>query len=687
MSNLSLTYSVWWVFVCLILGAGYAWIQYSKTSPWSRQLNHILAVLRMVLIASISFFLLEPYVHSITNYFQKPKMIIAIDNSESMVMNMSEEEFTYLKSSIAETEKKISDQGYDVGLVNLEGDLIDNIDSLRFNRSVTDLSKQITKVKTKYSNFNLAGIILFSDGIFNEGYTPTAIAHNFPIYAIGVGDTSKIKDLAVSKVIHNSTVFEGNSMVLEIQMQNTSMGDVSSELVISQRGVVVARKSVDFSSTKLLEKMSVSVPITGSGKSSISILLKPVDGEFTDLNNRKTIYFDVIDAQKKILIVANAPHPDLKAVKSAIEKNENYKVDLAFKLPDELVYDLIIAHQFPSVKTTIVDRKRLLNSNLPKWFIIGGTNDFRFLQNDLQVLTYNRLSTKADLVKPAFNTEFDAFQVSDELLKWVSDLPPLTVSYGLEVDLSLYKVLLKQQIGNVITDKPLLFFSKHSEQRMAVLMGTNSWKWKLEEFRVDQTHQNFEQLISKTVQYLSADTGKKRFYTSPQKETYEKGENILFQTEEYNALFERITGREVALEITNEAGEKTNYSYMPLSTNSTYKITNLSEGVYSYNATAEIDSKKYYTTGQFIIKELNREALNPVADFDLLQKLASKSQASFYSLKDLDEFINQVGKLNPISTIHTSEKEEPLFNLKWILGLLILLATSEWFLRKFYGGY
>ena len=687
MNNLSLTYSVWWLLVCLTAGAIYAWIQYSKTAPWSQQLNYVLAVLRIVIITSISFFLLEPYALSITNTFQQPKIIIAIDNSESMTLNRSVEEISNLKRSISEIENKISEEGYDVGLINLDGDQIENIDSLEFNQATTDLSRQILNIKREYSNFNLSGVVLISDGIYNEGYTPVAVTHNTPIYTIGVGDTSKIKDLAISNVINNSTVFEGNDMLLEIQMQNISMGDVFSELVIIQKGIIAYKTQIDFSSNQLMEKISVAIPIMGNGKSSLSIVLRPVDGEFTDLNNRKNIYFDVIDDQKKILIVASAPHPDIKSIISSIEKNENYKVDLAYKLPDELSYDLIITHQFPSVRTTSVDRNKLLDSVLPVWFIIGGASDFRFIQNDLPLLTYQRLSGNVDLVKPVINSEFDLFHIDDEFLEWVSDLPPLTVPYGLEIDSKQYNVFFKQQIGSVETDNPLLVYSKNKERRIAVLIGTNSWRWRLDEFRGNQIHQNFDQLISNTVQYLSTDTGKKRFYASPNKQTFEKGESVLFQTEEYNALFERITGRKVDLEIVDEIGTKTNYSYVPLSANSIYKVNNLSEGIYSYRATTEIDLKKYNTTGQFVVQELNKEALSPVADFDLLQKLASKSNGSFYPIEGMDGFLKQIEELNPISTIHTSEKEEPLLNLKWILGLLLFLATSEWFLRKYYGGY
>jgi hypothetical protein len=44
--------------------------------------------------------------------------------------------------------------------------------------------------------------------------------------------------------------------------------------------------------------------------------------EFTAQNNSRDAYIEVIDGKEKILLLAAAPHPDIKAIKSALEKNE-----------------------------------------------------------------------------------------------------------------------------------------------------------------------------------------------------------------------------------------------------------------------------------------------------------------------------------------------------------------------------
>ncbi|MCB0496928.1 MAG: VWA domain-containing protein [Cyclobacteriaceae bacterium] len=687
MTNISTTYSFWWVFICLLVGAGYAWLQYSKSGPWSKRLNYILAILRFLVVSFICVLLLEPFVQTITNYFEKPLIVLAIDTSESISIDYSESELEKLKKDISRLENKLEEKGYEVKFVGSNGIDIVNSDSIQFTVSTTDLSAQLNQIKSSYKERNLSGIVLLSDGLFNEGYSPLAISFSKPIYTIGLGDTSSIKDLSIKEVVHNSTVYEGNSLQLEVQILNTHMGKGSSQIKVFRNRELVDTEKVDFANGQSFIKRTLSIPAKGSGKQSMQVVLEPVEGEYTPLNNSATIYYDVIDARKRILLLAAAPHPDIKAIKASIEQNEYYEVDLAYKLPANLDYELIILHEFPTLVSSSQERDKLFASKVPKWLIVGDASDFRFLQNDLHVLSKDSFSGKDDFVRPVWNADFGAFTVSIDFIEWISDLPPVASPYGLSSNLVNSKIMLYKQIGNITTPEPLLAFSKQEDQNFGILFGTGIWRWKLDEYRSEQTQKNFDDLISKTVQYLSSDASKKRFYVSPKKNSYEVGEEVGFTTEQYNALFERVVGNKVTLNLKNEEGVSQSFSYVPINDNYDYKISNLKEGVYTYTATAKMDSITYSSSGQFVIKKLNKEALNPVADFGLLQKLADKTNATFTPYNNLSSFLQQIDSFSPVSTIHSNEKENPLNAILWVLIALMALITSEWFLRKFYGGY
>ena len=81
------------------------------------------------------------------------------------------------------------------------------------------------------------------------------------------------------------------------------------------------------------------------------ISLAGVEGEASVANNSKDIFIDVLDARQKILLLANAPHPDVTALRQAISNNKNYEVSTAYastftEAPQQ--YDFVILHNLPS---------------------------------------------------------------------------------------------------------------------------------------------------------------------------------------------------------------------------------------------------------------------------------------------------------------------------------------------------
>ncbi|MFM7728920.1 MAG: hypothetical protein ACKO7B_19640, partial [Flavobacteriales bacterium] len=76
----------WWIIICLLAGAGYAWLLYRRTSEIFRSpVVRLLSVCRFLVVSLICFLLLSPVIRTITKDKQRPLLIIAADNSESML--------------------------------------------------------------------------------------------------------------------------------------------------------------------------------------------------------------------------------------------------------------------------------------------------------------------------------------------------------------------------------------------------------------------------------------------------------------------------------------------------------------------------------------------------------------------------------------------------------------------------
>ena len=78
-------YSPWLILVCLLTGIAYSYLQYSRETPWSPKVNTGLAVLRMLIVSFIAVLILGPLVRAVKNYYEEPVLVIAVDNSVSVV--------------------------------------------------------------------------------------------------------------------------------------------------------------------------------------------------------------------------------------------------------------------------------------------------------------------------------------------------------------------------------------------------------------------------------------------------------------------------------------------------------------------------------------------------------------------------------------------------------------------------
>ena len=81
---------LWFSLFCVGAGALYAWLlyrretQFSEVRVWQQRL---MAGCRFALVTLLAFLLLSPMVRSITREVEKPVVIIAQDNSQSVINN------------------------------------------------------------------------------------------------------------------------------------------------------------------------------------------------------------------------------------------------------------------------------------------------------------------------------------------------------------------------------------------------------------------------------------------------------------------------------------------------------------------------------------------------------------------------------------------------------------------------
>jgi hypothetical protein len=458
-------------------------------------------------------------------------------------------------------------------------------------------------------------------------------------------------------------------------------------------GKVVERQTKNSGTDQLLP-IEFKIAATEQGIQRLDVQVEVKSEEKNVRNNKSTAFVDVIEGKKKILVVANAPHPDIKALRSIIDKNSNYEMILHIPDVEEAKnlqpanVDLAIFHQSPDKRGRTRDLfQRFSSSKTSMFVVVGQQTDLNVLADNNFPLKFDQAPRQFDDVMPVVNPSFPYFLLSPEANSIFSGFPPVWVPFGrMEVPASSV-TLLSQRVGSISTDKSLLWIDVPDNHKIAVMLGEGFWQWRLEEYSKNENTDAFDEVFGKLLQYLSTTDDKSRFKSYPVEQQFSDTEAVVFESQVYNDIYEPVFGNRIDLEITDDAGKKYKYNYVISPGNARYQVGGLKEGIYKYTSATTLNGKEEKVRGQFLVTAQQAELQNLTADFDLLRKLSNSTGGKFYNTSEIDKLKADLSKKEATSVIHSEEKFDNLLNLKWVFFLLLALVSAEWFLRKFYGGY
>ncbi|MBS1500528.1 MAG: hypothetical protein JST32_00600 [Bacteroidetes bacterium] len=681
------TVSGWWTLVCLLLGLLYSWLMYRQPVNLGKNARRLLSLFRALAVFVLSFLLVSPLIRSVAYEPQKPLILVAQDNSESIrLFKPPGFEPGQFVGDLDKLKKDLGDK-YDVREFNFEATLKDSL-SDKFNGKQTDISNAIHQLNERFANQNIGALVLATDGLYNQGSDPVYEAKNLKtsIYTIALGDTVAKRDLLIGNVNYNKTAFLGNDFEVEVLAEAYQAKGENIRLTVTEDGkqVFAQTSAVNSDSFKKLIPLKLNADKKGIRKFNISIA--PVKNELSVQNNTETIYVEVLDAKQKILLLYDGPHPDISVIKQSIESNSNYEVktSLMSDLPSLKFndYGVVILYQAAESSSGAL-QNFIEKEKVPVWYIVGSqTNLFQF-DNEQKAV---HISAGRDQVQEVFAqpvTDFSLFTISDSTINKLSHFPPLMAPFGDYKSAGNNQVLLKQRIGEVATNYPLLSFSEENGRRIAVLTGEGLWRWSLSEFENYGNHHALEELMNQSIQYLTANSNRQRFRVYPAKNVFDEGENVILNAELYNDALELVNTPDVKINLKNDSGK--NYSFLFTRNGQSYQLDagTLPVGEYSYNASVQLGKQTLTAKGQLTIKPLNLEIRQSAADHQLLAQLARQSGGQILMPSQVNQLADLIRKNDNIKTIVYENKHySDLVDLKWIFLVILALLSAEWFIRK-----
>ncbi len=688
---------LWYYILCLAFSALLSYLLY-QINPFGDEINRqswlykTLIVLRFLTLSIVSFLLLSPLIKSNNSRLEKPLLIVAKDNSQSLIAKTDSNE---LKKQLENfTDQLNSKLGDKFNFRNYTFDAtLNESDEIDFNGKQTNIGKLFSSIDERHGSENIGAIILMSDGNYNAGSNPIYSSERVkaPIFSILLGDTIQQKDLLISSLNYNKTVFKGNTFPIEVNIKSYGLAGKQSILTVSQNGKTLAQSNVIINKNDFITKLNFQIEAPKEGVYVYDIKLNSLDGELSEDNNSSSIIIEVLEGKQKVLLVFASAHPDLAAIKSALETNNSY--DLEIKSVDVNIspenYDLLILHGLPSLERNAASILNIAEQKqIPLLFIQTQQTAALLANRAGSPIIIQPGRANANDVSPIIDENFSLFNISEDLKGIIKKLSPLKSIYG-EYSLSNGAVVLfNQQIGSVITKNPLMAFSEINNRRIGTLAGEGIWRWKLINYQIKENHDAFNEFVNKTVQYLSAKTDKRKFRVYTEKPRFSENERIILRGELFNDANELNNQPDVNVGIKKSDGLSYDFK-MSKSGNSYYLDAGfLNPGIYNYRADTKIGTRSESVNGSFIIEAVNLELTETKANHNLMRTIAYQSGASSFYLNEVDSLVEQILSNENIKPIRYQEsKLDDLINKWWLFFLILILISTEWFIRKYRGAY
>ena len=652
----------------------------------------LLMVLRFLAFFLVAFLLLSPFIRNLKKITQNPVIITAWDNSGSVI---SHADSLQLAKSIREEKAEIEqDLGADFELVSYTfGEETQTANDLNFNEKGSNYSDLIATITNNHFNQNIGALIVAGDGIYNQGKNPLNMLDqvSFPIYTIGLGDTTVIADARVQNIRVNRTAFSGNKFPVEVDLLFSKLKNTPLKLSLFQDDEELQSVMITPSNDNFFDTKEFVLEAGSAGLKHYTMQIQVAANERNTKNNSAGFVINVLENKQKILIISNGSHPDIGAIKNTLDQQKTYEVSIFTEEPypnDLSDYNLLILNQLPSTGKSMAEVMEKANNNrLPILFIVGNQTFLPQLNILSQGANIEPLAGSGEEAQPVFNANYATFNLSEELIEIIPQFPPVQVpfaNYELNPEFS---TLFYQKLKGITTGKPLIATGKLEGQKRGFIFGEGIWRWRLFDYYQNQEHGHFNELINQLVQYLALRENEDNFIVEFNP-VYTEVDDVVLTAEVYNDAFERIGSEEVNIKLQNDNDEEYNLTFDVQDKNYYLNAGHLPLGDYSFTAEVSIGNETFTETGSFTVVPVNVENVITQANHTLLYQLATLSGGKFYQPSQANDLVNELEQTSKLkATTYFQEMVNQLINLRWLFLVLLLLLSTEWFLRKYWGIY
>jgi hypothetical protein len=564
-------------------------------------------------------------------------------------------------------------------------------DSLKNEGYETNLNDAFTTVMTGISADNVNSATIVSDGNFNSGGNPLYKLKelNCPVFTIGIGDTVQRKDIVVDKVLYNDKAFINTNNTVKVFISGFGFNNENIPVNLKREGNVIATKNFIINNPAKSDELDFNISESKPGYVKYSIEAVNQSGEITYVNNKTDFLIKYLDNKVNLLYISSGPGYDNSYISSILKRVNNYHITSHVQKSSNDFFEgnidynkftdlsLIFLLGFPVTQTGKELANNVLSKSreyrIPLILFAQKNTDYKIVNDYIPVSVGNSSQENIVSLKSAqISAEYNFLKGLDNTPQIFRNINGITPKAGSDVLAS-----------DKANGEPVLIESTGNNVNSLAFLCYGTWRWDLNE---KQDNEKFtENFLTGIINRILSKDKKEKLTITPGKNIFDYTENIRFNAEAFDDNSVPMNNLSIKGEIFKNNQKTKDCEFTYLNNSYSVNLNPLPAGDYVMDVKAYKENKIFTENSvRFLVDTLNTEYLITKSNFDALKIISQNTGGEFFAgMNNYDryqELINSSRKQTQPAGM--SYIKYNLWENKFILLLIVLLFSAEWFIRK-----
>ncbi|MFC1477011.1 hypothetical protein ACFL6L_00935 [candidate division KSB1 bacterium] len=618
-----------------------------------------------------------------------------------------------------------------------ETERVDSLGSRPVAGIETNITDALERVLSDFKGLPLTGIVLLSDGGDNSLEDPRTIAEeladlDIPLHIVGLGSEEFEQDRELLEVLTNKGLEEGTGAEISIKARSWIEETGPVAFNIYKGDELVFSKDYYLGGGGKIDHFTLYYEPEEKGVTEYILKVEDIPGEINAENNALNVLLDTYKDTIRVLYFEGHLRNDFKFIKRALEDDQVVEFVSVSRTGTDKYYRQGIRHEkelekgFPQTEAELFDFKAVVFGDIEAsyftfeqlamvenfvrergggFLMLGGRNSFAegdFYNTPVadllpvEIDPSRKQIIEARFHNPNRSSEDQGFRfsptregLSSPILKLAPELrenriiwdemPPMTsINYfgGVKPGAT---VLAEKSEDSYGSEEPLLVVQKYGRGRTAALGTSSTWRWQMMLPSEDSRHERFwRQMIRWLI--TSAPDNVNIVLTD---NVFAPGDEVPIRVTAFDEDYNSLEFLDVKGTITDPAGEEHEIKFYPdltMEGEYTTVYVPLSPGIHSISVEAENNGKLIGTQKQGVLaRPSKKEYYNATLKRKYLENLAYDSNGYYYSADGISSLVSNVKNRKSSTSIY---RNEYLWDMPFIFGLVFLLLVTEWIYRR-----